>query len=82
MNANDRHQTETPRPPDAGCSTVGVLCDNVGGAVAAFGWIAGIVLAVGPWKWLAIFVPPYAIYLFIERILLLSGFIRIPWQGK
>jgi hypothetical protein len=32
-------------------------------------WFAGIAAASGSWKILAIFVPPYAWYLFAERLL-------------
>jgi hypothetical protein len=38
----------------------------------AFWWLAGIVLAPGWWKVLALF-PPYAFYLVVERILQLTG---------
>lgn len=37
-------------------------------------WVAGMVLAVGWHKVLALF-PPYAIYVFVEKILLLIGWI-------
>lgn len=38
-------------------------------------WLAGIVLAQGWWKLLAIFFPFYAWYLVIERIMALMGFL-------
>lgn len=75
MSTTDTKNTEAPRPSDTGLSTVINLCDNFGGAVTALCWISGVVLASGWWKLLAVVFPPYAIYLVVERILLLSGFI-------
>lgn len=38
-------------------------------------WIAGVVLAAGWWKALAVFFPPYALYLCVERAMQMAGFI-------
>jgi uncharacterized membrane protein len=39
-------------------------------------WIGGVVLAKGAWScFFAITLPPYALYLVIERTMLLTGFI-------
>lgn len=36
-------------------------------------WMAGIVFAAGWWKALAVFFPPYAIYLCAERAMFAMG---------
>lgn len=36
-------------------------------------WVAGVVLAAGWWKALAVFFPPYALYLCAERAMLGMG---------
>lgn len=50
------------------------LVDTLASGIFLFAWLAGIVLAQGWWKLLAVF-PPYALYLVVERILQISGFI-------
>lgn len=36
-------------------------------------WMAGVVLAAGWWKALAVFFPPYALYLCAERAMQFMG---------
>ena len=43
--------------------------------VMSASWIAGMVLAQGYLKLLAILFPPYAWYLFIERLMKINGMI-------
>lgn len=43
--------------------------------VMSVSWIAGIVIADGGWKVLAILFPPYSWYLFVERIMKVYGLI-------
>lgn len=38
-------------------------------------WVAGVVLASGWWKALAVFFPPYALYLCVERMMTIAGFL-------
>ncbi len=49
---------------------------EVAGLIVVFVWIAGIVLASGLLKLIAAILPPYALYLVVERILQMIGFIR------
>lgn len=45
-------------------------------SIAMFGaWLAGTVLAVGWWKVLAVFFPPYAFYLCAEKAMQMAGLI-------
>ena len=46
---------------------------HVAGVLCALAWIAGIVLAAGWWKLAALFVPFYAWYLFVERLMQVAG---------
>lgn len=56
-------------------SAAAQFLEGFGGAIFLFCWISGVVLAQGNLKWAAVFFPPYSFYLFVERILVLSGFI-------
>jgi hypothetical protein len=50
------------------------LVETLSGGAFLFVWLAGIVLAQGWWKLLAVF-PPYALYLVVEKILQLWGIV-------
>lgn len=45
------------------------------GVALFLSWIAGVVLAKGWWAALAIFFPPYAIYLFVECLMRAAGLV-------
>lgn len=53
------------------------LAEVIGELILLFSWIAGIVLAHGFWStFFSIFMPLYAWYLVIEKILYFIGFIN------
>lgn len=49
------------------------LTETLGGILLFVFWIAGVVLATGWWKALAVFFPPYALYLCAERAMQFMG---------
>jgi len=63
------------KKPEETTRSVVTMCDNFGGAALAFCWISGVVLATGWWKLAAFCFPPYSLYLFVERLLVVSGFV-------
>ena len=52
------------------------LVDFVGVMLLGVAWLAGVVLAAGWWKLLAIVVPFYAWYLVVERTMQMLGVMR------
>jgi hypothetical protein len=72
----ERRETPPTPPPSTavyeggGCSYILAYC------LLLWMWIGGAVLAKGAWlTTLAIFMPPYAMYLVIERVMIVTGFI-------